>query len=472
MQKTTVILVIILLSSYLLPAQIVDNPIPTTRQYGTQYRLRQLLVAYPSMQDDMAVIERFTTDFRYFGQIDSMSVAVVFHLLPLPAGAVAITEADIGAQLQRLALDFLAPEHPYLGQSYQHPQPLVDSSGHITGSETDYQNYFSLADKMEDFAGRAANPLIQFCRPALDPTGLPTNGVITVSGTPQVWNPDEEALFHSDKGGSDAWDPVFYCNVWVARLPDDMAGFAQLPGSPAIGDGVVIDDRYFARAAAESDNPFAAGKTLTHLLGSYLNLYELWNDFTPCADDRVEDTPVHNTSNFGLSKYEYRHLSTCAGNPVEMLSNLMDNAIDSVQYMFTWGQVMRMQATLALDGPRNKLHSTRTACAEGPHQNPGGETVDRDNATTDVAVNTVYLRIFPNPSGGPFTVQVESSGMAEAELFVTDALGAVRHRQPLLLQAATNRFSVNAAKDWKSGVFVVTLVTKDRTVSEKVLLNR
>jgi hypothetical protein len=57
-------------------------------------------------------------------------------------------------------------------------------------------------------------------------------------------------------------------------------------------------------------------RTLTHLMGNYLNLYDLWNESQPCADDYVDDTPIHNAPNGRF--WQYRHVSTCDGSPVEM----------------------------------------------------------------------------------------------------------------------------------------------------------
>lgn len=468
MQKTTILPFLLCLAFGIpMQAQLPVESAPALRWYGTQYRRHLLLSKQPALRDDMDAIERHATGFRYFGHIDTPPVALVFHLMPLPGGAAPVSEADIEAQFGRLHTDFMAPEHPYLGSAYQHPGPLLDSAGMIAGSEADAQYYRSPADRLEGFAARAANPSIRFCRPLHDPGGAPSRGVITVSGTARVWNLEENDLFEAEKGGSPPWDPALYCNVWVARLPDSTAGFAQLPGGPGGSDGVVIDDRFFARAG--TGHPYSGGKTLTHLLGSYLNLYELWDEYLPCADDRVDDTPIHNASNAGLPAYEYRHLSACAGNPAEMLSNLMDNSADSIQYLFTWGQVMRMQAALSPQGPRGKLRFTATACGDdGEWQNPAD---DRESGVNDtgVADNRLQMRIFPNPAAGQFVVEIESGAATGAALSVADALGKTLHRQSVRLYPGLNRVAVWLPEGHNGGLRVVTLTTGSRTLSGKVL---
>jgi hypothetical protein len=126
-----------------------------------------------------------------------------------------------------------------------------------------------------------------------------------------------------------------------------------MPGGPAATDGVVINARYFGIKNDRND-PFGRGKTLTHLVASYLGLYELWNSLEPCFDDRVYDTPVHNDPNAGAG-IEGRHVSTCYGHELEMYMNFMDNTEDSLLCMFTRGQVLRMQGMLSEGGPRNGL---------------------------------------------------------------------------------------------------------------------
>ena len=94
------------------------------------------------------------------------------------------------------------------------------------------------------------------------------------------------------------------------------------------------------------------GKTLTHLVGSYLGLTELWGKGR-CQDDRVADTPVHNAPNHRCPGKG--HLTFCEKGAYEMTMNFMDNTYDQCMYMFTNGQALRMQAVLSPDRPRSLL---------------------------------------------------------------------------------------------------------------------
>jgi hypothetical protein len=120
-----------------------------------------------------------------------------------------------------------------------------------------------------------------------------------------------------------------------------------MPGGPSATDGIVLDYRFLGSLGTVKA-PYDQGKTLTHLVGNYLGLNDLWGN-GHCADDLVDDTPPHNAPNFGCPGY--RHISTCDDNPVEMTMNFMDNTDDACMYMFTAGQVRRMRAALGESGP-------------------------------------------------------------------------------------------------------------------------
>jgi hypothetical protein len=198
-------------------------------------------------------------------------------------------------------------------------------------------------------------------------------------------------------------------------LEKDIAGYAQMPGGPEETDGIVVNSKFFAHAGAPVDGmgDYALGRTLAHLMGSYLNLHELWNEAAPCADDYVDDTPIHNAPNHGNGTY--KHVSTCEGNPVEMTTNLMDSGNDSTMYLFTHGQAFRMQAALAEGGPRFTLTQTPTGCATD-----GGNLVEgasRSQSPTAVG-GAMLLRTLPNPNNGAFTIEVATTSVAASEISV------------------------------------------------------
>ena len=140
-------------------------------------------------------------------------------------------------------------------------------------------------------------------------------------------------------------------NMWVCNLAGGYLGYAQFPGGSSATDGVVIDDNAFGTTGSATV-PFDKGRTATHEVGHWLNLRHIWGDAT-CGNDQVEDTPLHNTYNFGCPAAG--HKSTCTDTPLEMTMNYMDYTDDACMYMFSGGQRTRMLAVFASGGPRNSF---------------------------------------------------------------------------------------------------------------------
>jgi hypothetical protein len=171
--------------------------------------------------------------------------------------------------------------------------------------------------------------------------------VIRKSTTKISWTTND-AMKKSSGGGLNPTSPTTKLNIWVCTLSGGILGYAQFPGGNAATDGVVILNTGFGKTGT-AKAPFNKGRTATHEVGHWLNLRHIWGDAT-CGNDQVNDTPLHNTANYGCPAVDHR--STCAGTPVEMTMNFMDYTDDACMYMFSLGQASRMQATYALGGPR------------------------------------------------------------------------------------------------------------------------
>lgn len=196
----------------------------------------------------------------------------------------------------------------------------------------------------------AANSNIQFCLATVDPNGNPTTGITRTQTSVTAFSTNDAVKF-SSSGGKDAWPSSQYLNIWVCDISGGILGYAQFPGGSASTDGVVIDYLYYGTVGTATA-PFNKGRTATHEVGHWLNLRHIWGDAT-CGSDLVSDTPTHNTANYGCPTYP--HLSTCSGTPVEMTMNYMDYTDDACMYMFSNGQVARMQALFATGGTRASL---------------------------------------------------------------------------------------------------------------------
>lgn len=109
--------------------------------------------------------------------------------------------------------------------------------------------------------------------------------------------------------------------------------------------------------------PFNKGRTATHEVGHWLNLYHIWgDDGTSCnGSDLVSDTPNQADENYGCPTYPRPSCS----NTSDMYMNYMDYTDDACMFMFSTGQKTRMQAMFAAGGARVSLVSSLGCQAPG-----------------------------------------------------------------------------------------------------------
>jgi hypothetical protein len=199
------------------------------------------------------------------------------------------------------------------------------------------------------------NAQIQFCLAQRTPENDPTTGIVRVKTTRSQFSVNNSApdVKHNNTGGSDAWNPQQYLNIWVCRLDANNLGVATMPNSgfPADEDGVVI--LYTAFGTTGTAQPvFNLGRTTTHELGHYFGLYHIWGDDDAggsrescTVDDGIEDTPLQGKRSFGCLTFP--KVDACSPNPPGiMFMNYMDYSDDACMHLFTAGQVDRMRYVL------------------------------------------------------------------------------------------------------------------------------
>ena len=203
------------------------------------------------------------------------------------------------------------------------------------------------------FAGLAGDANIEFCLATVDPNGNPTNGVLRVPTSATSFSTNN-TVKSASSGGSNAWNASKYLNMWVCDISGGTLGYAQFPGGSASTDGVVIDYLYFGTIGTATA-PFNKGRTATHEVGHWLNLRHIWgDDGTGCTgSDQVTDTPNAAGPNYGCPAFP---TVTCSNGPNgDLHMNYMDYTDDACMYMFSNGQISRMQALFASGGARVSL---------------------------------------------------------------------------------------------------------------------
>ena len=139
---------------------------------------------------------------------------------------------------------------------------------------------------------------------------------------------------------------------------DELLGYAQFPADLSLQpktDGVVINYKYFGNTGTAIP-PFDMGRTATHEVGHWLDLYHIWGDDQsqedPCSwSDNVADTP--NQAGYTQGSPPFPQISCNNGPNGNMFMNYMDYTSDNAMFMFTFGQSRRIDATLR--GPRASI---------------------------------------------------------------------------------------------------------------------
>ncbi|MBL7814646.1 MAG: T9SS type A sorting domain-containing protein [Saprospiraceae bacterium] len=281
--------------------------------------LENMLKANPDMQERMEYIERHTQEFLQrtpsVSERTVINIPVVVHVV-YNSAVENISDAQVQSQIDVLNRDF---------------RRLNAEVAAIPST------FFNVAADVE----------INFCLATITPTGTATNGINRYQTTKTSWSSNDD-MKRPAKDGVAAWDATRYLNIWVCNLGSGSLGYSSFPGAPLSLDGVVIDYRYFGTVNTRA--PFHLGRTTTHEVGHWLNLFHIWGD-TQCGDDHVDDTPVHHGANFGCPIFP-SYNSTCGNNIIEMPMNFMDYTNDACMSMFTQGQKARMRSLFAVGGAR------------------------------------------------------------------------------------------------------------------------
>jgi Pregnancy-associated plasma protein-A len=303
---------------------------PTIRQCGTMPVHERLLRSDADYLAARTASENRAFDARNsdvaIGRVGITEIPVVVHVL-FNTKAQNISDAQITSQIDVLNEDFRA-----------------------TNAD--------LASIPPVFAPLATDTRLTFRLATVDPDGSPTDGITRTKTDKTAFSSADDDAKAAATGGHDAWPADRYLNLWVVpsildeRGEPGIIGYAQFPGGAPATDGVVILQTAFGRTGT-AKAPFNLGRTATHEIGHWLNLRHIWgDDGNGCnGDDFVSDTPNAAGPNFG--KKVFPHV-TCGNGPNgDLFVNYMDYSDDAAMFMFTAGQVERMQA--CLDGDRASI---------------------------------------------------------------------------------------------------------------------
>jgi Pregnancy-associated plasma protein-A len=283
-----------------------------------------LMAKSPVFRQNRDKIESFTTRFteNYGKQLKTRAVVtipVVFHIIYNTA-AENVTDAQVAAQID------------VLNQDYRKMNADINQVPTV-------------------FQGLEADMEVQFVLAKRTPAGAATTGIERRQTTIVGFDDITESMKSYAAGGLDAWDAQKYLNIWTCNLTGGILGYAQFPGGPDATDGIVI--RSNAVAGGSSIN-YGYGRTATHEVGHWLNLYHTFRGGCDrkgtTGSDFVDDTPNVRTATYGCPK---RIGNSCSNDDApDMTMNYMDYVYDVCMFMFTQGQKVRAKSVFAPGGAR------------------------------------------------------------------------------------------------------------------------
>ena len=310
----------------------------------------------------------------------------------------------------------------------------------------------------EEFQPLAADTEIEFCLASVTKDGRETNGIIyKKTNIPLIGQASPingiERIHYDEHGGSDAWDTNDYINIWVGQM-ELSRGRATLPGTATVPeeDGIIIDPRSFGFFCS-SDNGSSHGRTLTHEMGHYFNLRHIWGSTAGggnCdSDDFVNDTPRQETDN----------RFTCPSHPKEscgsndMFMNYMDYSDDECLSMFTYGQKMRMLATLDPAGPRGSLRESK-GC-------------DR-MLNKSLSLNPDNILIYPNPAADCIHIDLDLDADTDIRMEIFNSVGQPIYSSRIFAKDLRT-FDVSR---FSNGVYFIYFETNSNGASKKMVIER
>lgn len=272
-----------------------------------------------------------------------------------------------------------------------------------------------LTDVHPFFQSRTADMEINFVLATEDPMGQPHSGIVTRQTNEtnlMGFVGGRRKLCYNDLGGSTAWCTACYLNIWVANLNlDQIAGMGIFPTDvangevPAAEDGVYIQPNRFGRGGA-LEPPYNLGRTCTHEVGHYLNLFHPWGANTPpngcpnndcCGnpdyDDLVDDTPFQIDTYVGLCPGV--GANSCFLPPQDEpdnVQNFMGFSPDNCALMFTEGQKARVWDALQTYRPGFLSDNCTPACMVNTGKEPSSTKrllLVRQQGTEFLAVETL-----------------------------------------------------------------------------------
>lgn len=302
------------------------------------------------------------------------------------------------------------------------------------------------------FSRFAVDCEIEFCLAKRDTNNNTTTGIVrrqtnfTDIGS-TYFDTVSRRVFYSAQGGSDAWNPQKYLNIWVCAFSNGFLGVASSPSKALIRpkeDGIIVDYRAFGTVGSLKSGR-QNGRIAVHEIGHYFNLLHIWGSDTTCIDDdEVEDTPRQAGPYEGCPTI----LQGSCGGSLDYFRNYMDYTNDDCMSFFTAGQKARMWATL--NGFRAGLMN--------------------NNVCDPVAVTYIQkptFEAYPNPAHDVLSVSIKNwHNSSSKNLKLFDALGRVVTEKTVYTEGVVD-LPIN---NLTNGFYFITLNIDNQQFTKKIII--
>lgn len=381
---------------------------------------------YPQFKTNREEIERFTKQYTLDDNRSIVTIPVVFHVV-YNAPVENISDAQLMSQLEILNKDF---------------SRMNADTGNTPGP----------------FKPLAANVQVQFCLAQRDPGGNATTGITRTMTSITEFTAEDTSIYYSSLGGKDIWNRDKYLNIYSCKLAGTLLGYAQFPGGNPNTDGVVIGYNYMGNTGTVQP-PNDLGRTASHEVGHWLNLFHIWGDEPACTqDDEVLDTPLQGAESGGCPTFPMTDACSPSA-PGIMFMNYMDYSDDNCMNMFTLGQSVRMNA--ALSGPRVSLVTS-----------DGCSSVGINQIGSEIPGSMKLAQNFPNPfnPSTKITFDISAGVNGPVKLSVYDISGQeVAQLVNQNLQPGKYEYSFNGS-NLASGMYFYKLTAGDFVSTKKMIL--
>jgi len=295
------------------------------------------------------------------------------------------------------------------------------------------------------FQSVAADCELEFRLAVRTPNGQWTTGITRTLTAKSSFSYGADDVKFASTLGHDIWDRNNYLNIWVCNLDGGLLGYTQFPGGPAITDGVVVLYNAFGRIGNLLP-VYNKGRSCTHEVGHWFNLYHVWGDFgSNCYDtDEVDDTPNQDDENYYCPTFPE---SSC-GNISDMFMNYMDYTDDECMNIFTHGQKERMYA--CLNGFRSPIKSSNGCIQNG---------ISKSDIVKDIS-------IFPNPVNEIMNLNIVLLDNDDISITIHDMFGKEIYNVSKKNLSNLN-LEINLSA-YSAGMYFVRILTKNQLITKKI----